>query len=270
MALLHRVGWDAAFLRRSPWFWPLTAAAARFASRTDWPLRADFDALYAEHATARGAEPLRFVENVKKTDKHDGDKLVLARLYDGRIALGSEVPTRERDWHDFFNALCFATYPRAKRALHRRQFAILQRRIEPGATRLPPARIPEQDSLTLFDEGGAVVATEARSAQQLMAAPEADRAELLRELSDSKCARIIPFGHALFEHLVEGLRCPGGSTRIVELPTLNLPDAALLTQVDQSLAAQLEDPTIFLTPKESSHLRLPALGLGEAGAGVVD
>src|SRR5262245_21958780 len=107
MALRHKLGWDAHFLRRSPWFWPLTAAAARFQSCADWPARGDYDAAYQALALPLGAPPLTFAENVRKQDKREGERVVLERLYDGRIACAGEVPTRERDWHDFFNALCF-------------------------------------------------------------------------------------------------------------------------------------------------------------------
>lgn len=259
MALRHRLGWDAAFMQRSRWFWPLEAAAAHFTACSDWPARSAYDAAY--RALAPHAEPLRFAENVKREELHDGTGFVLDRLYDGRITERGEVPTRERDWHDFFNALCFMTFPRAKRALHRRQFGLLARRIEPGATRLPPARTPEQDALTLFDEGGAAVVAEPPEYQQLMAASETGRVDVITErIADSR-VRIVPFGHALFEHLVEGLRCPGGSTRILQCDSVAVSDAALLAEVDRQLAVSLANPSHFLTPRESAHVRLDALDL---------
>ena len=137
MALKHRVGWDPHFPDRSPWFWPLGAAARAFARHPDWPTRDELTAMYASLTAGRGAPPLRFSENVRKVDKREGGRVQLDRLYDARIARLGEVPTREQDWHDFFNALCFATFPRAKNALHRRQFAALTKRVDPDAKRLP-------------------------------------------------------------------------------------------------------------------------------------
>ena len=43
--------------------------------------------------------------------------------YDARIALERVVPTRARSWHDLLNALVWATFPRAKLALHARSAA---------------------------------------------------------------------------------------------------------------------------------------------------
>jgi Protein of unknown function (DUF3025) len=261
MALRHRLGWDPQFRRRSPWFWPLTAAGTRFESFRDWPSRDELGWAYAALAQLTDAEPLRFAENVRKQDRYAAGSVQPERLYDGRITCAGEVPTRERDWHDFFNALCFMTFPRSKRALHRRQYCVLKRRIEPGAHRLPAARTKEQDALTLFDEGGAVIAAQELAFQPLAAVSDAERPELLRQLVERKQAKVIPFGHALFEHLVEGLRCPGGSTRLVRVGDVSVPDLTLLAAVDRGLAALLDDPAVFLEPREGAHVRLAELGL---------
>jgi hypothetical protein len=261
MALRHRLGWDPLFRQRSPWFWPLTAAAARFESFRDWPSRDELGWAYAAVAQLTDAEPLRFGENVRKQDRYASGGVQPERLYDGRITCAGEVPTRERDWHDFFNALCFMTFPRAKRALHRRQYRVLKSRIDPGAHRLPGARTKEQDALTLFDEGGAVIAAEELAFQPLAAASDAERPELLRQLVERRQAKVIPFGHALFEHLVEGLRCPGGSTRLVRVDDVGVPDLLLLAAVDRCVAGLLDDPEVFLQPREGAHLRLAELGL---------
>jgi hypothetical protein len=262
MALRHQVGWDPCFARRSAWFWPLAAAAEAFAHCRDWPTRTALDAMYRElTAVVPGVEPLCFADNVRKQDKREGGRIRLDRLYDGRIAMHGEVPTREGDWHDFFNALCFATFPRAKRALHLRQYSVLQGRVPATATRLPPARTREQDALTLFDEGGALIAAERPAYVQLCAAAGAEREQLLRELCEREHARVVPFGHALFEHLVEGLRCPGGFTQFVAVEHLAVSDGALLLQVDAALHGLLADPNCFRSPRAGSHLRLDALGL---------
>jgi Protein of unknown function (DUF3025) len=258
MVLVHRRGWDADFGRLSPWFWPLAPAAAHFADFASWPQRGDLERMYRALVGERAGEPLRFVENVRKQDKSDGQQVRVDRLYDARISLQGEVPTREQDWHDFFNALCFATFPLAKRALHRRQYRALSERIQPGMKRLPPSRTPEQDSLTLFDEGGAVIAAEAAVHAQLMASESGARPECLRSAVAAGRARVIPFGHALFEHLVEGLRCPGGSTRILALADTRGPDRELLDAVDRALSAELSDPSAFRTPREGAHMRLAA------------
>ncbi|HKU39758.1 MAG TPA: DUF3025 domain-containing protein [Polyangiales bacterium] len=258
MALRHSLGWDAGFPRRSPWFWPLSGAAARFAAYAEWPPRSAYEAAYRELALPLGAAPLAFVENVRKADKREAGRVVLERLYEGRVACAGEVPTRECDWHDFFNALCFITFPHAKHALHARGYRVLRERVGEEAARLPGARTPEQDALTLFDEGGAVIAAEADAYRQLLEAPEGD---LLRGCVERGSARVVPFGHALFEHLVEGLRCPGGSTRVVRVESARVEDAELVRVVDRALAELLANPTLFRYPREGGHMRLDTLGL---------
>lgn len=259
MALVHKVGWVADFARRSPWFWPIEAVARRFEARLDWPTRDDLAALYAARAVRVGAPPLRFVENVRKRDKRTDGRVAIEALYDARIALRGEVPTRECDWHDFFNALCFATFPRAKHALHARQYAALAARLRPEDTRMPGARTREQDALTLFDEGGAAIVATTEAAQALVA-PGADH-DTAAALERAGVARVVPFGHAIFEHLVEGLRCPGGLTYIEMVDVVPHDDEALLDFVDHALARALADPSRFATPRASAPVRLVALGL---------
>jgi len=261
VALVHRVGWVPDLLQRNRWFWPLARAASRFEPHTDWPLLPELDALYEQMTAGRDVTRLRFGENVRKQDKRVGGRVNLDALYDARISKYGEVPSRERDWHDFFNALCFATFPRSKLALHARQYAILEQRVGHDAPRLPGARTREQDALTLFDEGGVVVAADERSyANLISASDEARRDQLLalaalpdvvgRSDHEGGAVAIIPFGHALFEHLIEGLRCPAGCTQLLLLPSLATDPDQLLRDVDVALAAALGDPLRFIHPRD--------------------
>ncbi len=256
MALTHRLGWDARFVERSPWLWPLKRAARRLETLSDWPSLDQLDALYAElTAPPTRCEPLRFRPNVRKQDKRARGRVVLDALYDARIALHAEVPTREGDWHDLFNTLCFATFPRAKLALHRRQYAALELRLRDAPPKLPSARTREQDALTLFDEGGVAIAATAQAAAELAHAEPGPLPELLEGLERAGHARTVPFGHALFEHLVEGLVPPGGGTRVVVLEALPETADALIEAVDAQLCDLLRDPQQFQSPKEHLHLR---------------
>lgn len=70
------------------------------------------------------------------------------RGYDAAIVRAGRVPTRPGDWHDLMNALIWATFPAAKRALHERQLALVEAR---GSG---PHRTPEEDALAILDEAG--------------------------------------------------------------------------------------------------------------------
>jgi hypothetical protein len=93
-------------------------------------------------------------------------------MYDAQIVNEGVVPTRPGSWHDFLNALVWATFPLSKRALHTRQHGL----VVPGA----PKREVAGDALALVDEGGVAVV---------------QRKKLV-------------FGHAIYESLVSGWRPP--------------------------------------------------------------
>jgi hypothetical protein len=254
MALRHLVGWDARFSARSPWLWPLARAAAVVAPCDDWPSLATLDALYTALAPRRSDRPLRFAPDARAR-RHRGP-IQPTESYDARIALRAEVPTRERHWHDLLNALCFATWPRSKLALHARQWRALQARA-PGLAR--GARSAEQDALTLFDEGGVVIAAARTAAGELRAALDGADAAAITRLVSAAQAQVVPFGHALFEHMIEHLPCPGASARILSLDALPREREALLDALDAALARELADDTRFATRGENAHLRLEAI-----------
>jgi hypothetical protein len=262
MALVHEGGWDPEFGRRSAWLWPVARASARLRGCDDWPSLAQLDALYEELAGTRpGAAPLRFAPDLRTrrrgTPPRDEDR------YDGQIALSATVPTRARNWHDLLNALCFASWPRSKRALHARQFAALQRRA--GHERAG-VRTPEQDALTLFDEGGVVVGTLAGDAPSVHAALSQGELSVIAVLERQGRACVAPFGHALFEHLVAGLPCPGASARVIALDALSHDADAVLDALDAALAREFGQRERFLAVGESAHLRLQALERARAAA----
>jgi hypothetical protein len=185
---------DARFHERHPLFWPIARAAAAFAGEADWPAVET----YGRALRATGEGTVRFEASAATARRRRG-ALDATLLYDARITRDGVVPTRERSWHDFLNALVWATFPRAKRALHARQHRALQARIQAGARTLPATRSREHDALALVDEGGVVV------------------------LEDGRESATVVFGHALFEGLVLGR---GAMTACgVRLPMAGLPPA---------------------------------------------
>ena len=140
-------------------------------------------------------------------------------MYDASIVRGV-VPTRARCWHDYLNALVWVTFPRAKAALHARQYAMIRAWATPGAPSLPNARTREQDAVALIDEGGVVVLSAAG-----------------REVA-------IPFGHALFEGLV--YETPSMIARAVPIAVESIPDdiGARIALADEALARRLAEPLL--------------------------
>ena len=157
-----------------------------------WPSLDALNAL-AEEAQVRTAsgKPLRFVPP-SAADPY----------YEVHLHETGCVATRERNWHDLFNALVWLAYPATKaaiNALHARQIPL------EGGRR---GRV--RDLLTIFDEGGAIV----RCADEELVRMVREfrwrelfwdcRGRVLREME------LIVLGHAVLEKALEpwpGIAC---------------------------------------------------------------
>ncbi len=204
-----------------------------FADCTDWPDVERYNDLLPPSLSARFVLQMPVV-------RRRNEQLIRRPedLYDACIGRG-EIPTRARSWHDYLNALVWATFPRAKSALHARQHTVIERWLrDEGAVRedgtittLPNARTREHDALALVDEGGIVVLD------------TGDRQEP------------IVFGHALFEGLVMGT--PSMISRGVEVRRTSelTPDRETWVAIaDAELAERLSAPLLpEQLPRYSLH-----------------
>jgi hypothetical protein len=208
---------DGRFFEGEPLFWPLARAAASFSGERDWPAVEDYARAFVDPA----ASPVRFEAAPPVPRRRRAAAAVdTGRLYDARITREGCVPARPRSWHDFLNALVWATFPRAKLALHRRQLRALVERIPPGASTLPGTRSREHDALALIDEGGVVM------------------------LDDGRAREMVLFGHALYEGLVLGR---GAMTAcVIPAPVGAVPadPRARVAAADEALAGYLAGTTL--------------------------
>ena len=251
--------WDPHFHERSRLFDVYGTITSQFAGRGEWPGPAEFTAAAEAQRLDRAPEErrLEFVLTQPKSRRTRQRKVDANELYDGRIVSRGEIPCLPASYHDLFNAIVFAAFPRSKRALHARQHAVQKTWVPAGALRLPSRRTREQDALTIFDEGGSIVVM-TESAHQ---AWRQSKEPLLLELD--KQVQVLLFGHAIMELLHELPAAPRASIRscavVLAVAELNAGNA-LLTQVDQWLAQRLSDPTEFLAPKGDTVLVLEADG----------
>ncbi|MBI3374046.1 MAG: DUF3025 domain-containing protein [Betaproteobacteria bacterium] len=152
----------------------------------DLPSPEALSALAAERglANARG-RPLRFA----------APGTLAAGNYELRIHETGVVATRPGNLHDLFNALVWLAFPRTKatlNALHARELARKEVQRSPRRSRL-------RDALTLFDEGGAIVAVSHAPLEQLVR--EHRWLELFWQHRDAVLAgmRFCVFGHAVLD-----------------------------------------------------------------------
>lgn len=176
--------WEPSFYERAL-FAPIAGAARRFRDLDRWPrldeLNRELGALVA---------PYQFVPMP--------DRRTNRTSYDASIVRDGAIRTREANWHDFLNALVWATFPKTKAALHARQY---DERLAhgPGGNRSRAS-----DRLTCFDEGGIFVESE------LPVDAMVYRSEL-----EERGDRIGIFGHAIYEHVLRSAHVTQGAALVV-------------------------------------------------------
>ena len=224
------VRWDPDFCARSPMFEPLRAAAAGL--RTPyWPACADLNRLASVRAIATGGgQPLTFVEQAARPAAFE-DK------YEPRIFLRGEMQYRACNWHDLLNALVWLTFPAAKSALNARHFHELERRQASGASNRGPA----QDALTLFDEGGVIVAAADAELAALLIGFEWKELFWRRREAVLQSMRFYLFGHALYEKALAPFAGVTGRGVVLDVESrfLALPLAEQLGTLDARLASRI-------------------------------
>lgn len=196
--------------------------------------------LAAGTTTSRGV-PLNFVPPRDRTDRE-------RRYYELRIAESGEVETRVENWHDLFNALVWITFPRSKAMINAQHAAILEEGGEAEARHRGPAR----DALTVFDEGGVIVATSDRSIRQLIVDFEWKELFWRRRDALEAGARFFAFGHALYEKGLDPYLGMVAKTVFVDF----IADTAA---ADRLLAAHFSDRSRFPSPKAMAPM--PVLGI---------
>jgi hypothetical protein len=227
--------WDARFLERSSLLGALRELAQPLLDGGSWPTLEVYGAFAEAERRARAPE-LRAVTFAPPVRRQRSSPIEVGQLYDGRIALHDEVPCLGSSYHDFLNALAWAAFPRAKRALHARQYRALTAWLPPSAERLPNRRTREQDALALFDEGGSVLVVTPELGARLA---ESEAQHALRGEDE---ARVVLFGHAIMEHVCFESSGVRSAALLLRVPAPLPEGRALLDLVDREIAARLHDP----------------------------
>jgi len=232
----------------SPIFAPLAAALAGLPADR-WPTHEELTALAQGIVTSRG-QPVRFVAPREHTDRE-------RRYYELHIADTGEVETRPESWHDLFNALVWITYPQSKARINAQHAAILGE----GGDAEARNRGPERDALTLFDEGGVIVASRDPGLLRLVVDFEWKQLFWHRRAELGAAIRFFAFGHACFEQSLEPYIGMVAKTVFVPVDELffMLPIDAQVVQADALLAAHFATRAKFHSPK--SMAPMPVLGV---------
>lgn len=186
---------------RAPWFEAVAQRGQDALAHGDWR-----EALSA-HANAAGlvsgqGRALRFVAQ---------EDLPAATAYEAFIAATGGVPTR-RNLHDFFNALIWLTYPRAKAALNARQAAAI------AAQGVQATRGAMRDAATVFDENAVLFACSDAAPGEALRAFDWQTLFVTRRADWGRICEVQPFGHALLEKLVAPYKSVTAHAWIVDVP----------------------------------------------------
>jgi Protein of unknown function (DUF3025) len=200
--------------------------------------------------TTHGGAPLRFVPQGGKPNRFE-------ERYEPRIYLKGEMQVSVATPHDVMNALAWLAFPRAKAALNARHYGAQLRRQADDT----PNRAPEQDALTLFDEGGVVVASGDEHLLALLR--DFQWKELFWRNRERVVAamRFFLFGHALYEKAMRPFAGISGRALLLGVDGAFL-SASLTDQVDavdRRVAAHLMDEAHLQTTRELAPV--PVLGV---------
>jgi hypothetical protein len=244
--------WNPEFLACSPMFEPLRVHAPE-SFPEEWPdlpmLQQLLDRREPPVRVGTGTR-LRIVPQARKAGRPEA-------RYEERIFVQGELQVRPDNWHDLLNLMAWLAYPRAKAALNARHHAACRERALTGAAN----RGPTEDALTLFDEGGVIVASASRELLDLMLTFAWKELFWLRRREVTATMRFFLFGHALYE---KALRPFAGITGRgicfdVDADFLRAPPPVQLAELDQRLAGHISAPDRLRATRELAIV--PILGV---------
>lgn len=221
--------WDPHFLDRAELYAPLRRIGATLARHTTWPDLSALNALLDTHPvyTESGARLRAVMQGAANADVTDP----LVKKYEARIYRNGELQTRTENWHDLFNLLAWLHFPRIKarlNALHHRELA--QSRTANRSTL--------QDALTLFDEGGLIVASTDTQWLELIRTFKWKKLFWEQRAAAARDMRFYLFGHALYEKALAPYKGLTAKAVLLHVPaTLFAADEAVrMPQLDAAVA----------------------------------
>jgi len=240
--------WDREALLASPWFAAVHPLLARLPQER-FPSLDDLNTLARERGARTGGDAV--LTFVPATASGKG----LDSQYEVRVFRTGEVPTRNDSWHDLFNALAWLAFPRTKATVNRIHHDELVRRWG------EPTRGTVRDVLTLFDEGGVVVACAAPPLARLLAEFQWKELFWTRRHEAIAAMRFLVFGHAILERAFAPYKGVTAKALVIDVAheALALPLAALVDLLDARAADHFARPGALDSTRTLQPL--PVLGI---------
>jgi hypothetical protein len=184
-----------------------------------FPRHDELNALAVPEGVSGGGAPIRFVPPAAPSREFSAQ-------YEVRIFQTGEVQTRPDNWHDLFNALVWLAFPRTKAVLNRHHCEEIR------ARRGERLRGTARDVLTLFDEGGIVVAAAGAELPALLRDFRWKELFWRRRTEVLRSMRFYVFGHAIYEKALEPYKGVTAKALIVDASP-KLLDAPIGQQISE-------------------------------------
>lgn len=217
-----------------------------------WPDCNELNGLWPDDNTTRSGFITRFVDQA--SIHLDG------KYYEEYIYEYGEIPTRNKNWHDFFNAMVWLQFPKTKsliNALHVEEMyqqLVRQQQKTQHRTR-------KRDALTLFDESGVVFVTTV--AQNIHNLKQHHWKKLYYENRKNwwRSIAVFIFGHGLYEKALTPYIGMTGNALICSVPDFffRLDRQEQIDELDTRLAEKI--PLDALLQRPSCLTPLPLLGV---------
>lgn len=213
-----------------------------------FPRHEELSALATPLVVSGGGAPIRFVPPAVSSSEFSAQ-------YEVRVFEAGEVQTRLDNWHDLFNALVWLAFPKTKAVLNGHHYEEIK------ARRGEPLRGTARDVLTLFDEGGILVAAAEAELPGLLRNAKWKELFWRRRADVLASMRFHVFGHAIYEKALEPYKGVTAKALIVGVTTelLEAPLARQLSQLDASAADYFSGPQALASTR--SLPPLPILGV---------
>jgi len=211
------------------------------------PRHDELNALVSGGVSGGGA-PIRFVPPAAPSREFSAQ-------YEVRIFETGEVQTRPDNWHDLFNALVWLAFPRTKAVLNRYHCEEIR------ARRGERLRGTARDVLTLFDEGGIVVASADAELPVLLRDFRWKELFWSRRTDVLRSMRFFVFGHAIYEKALEPYKGVTAKALIVDTAPglLDAPIQGQLSELDARAADYFSQAQALASTRNLSPL--PILGI---------
>lgn len=243
--------WDPYFFNRNLILAPLEAQArvlsAESAEPDKWPEAEAMNALWQQQHFSHNNRRLRFVTQTPEMERE-------ALYYEQRIYQSGQIPTRAQNWHDLFNAIVWAQFPRSKAIMNQQHTDdIRQYGISPRSQR--------RNALTLFDECGVILACSEPMLAQLLREHQWQLAFWQHRAEWGRSIAPFVFGHALYEMALKpfiGL-CGKAFFLSVDAAFFAMQRERQVAELDRRLAAELSNHNCLASNSRLSPF--PILGV---------